>query len=105
MNALLCKVLGCIPILSPHQGYQLAGNVPDRRVNERDVELVARGQLDTRRLQPTAHRLRRLSVPADKAAFQLLPRRRGHEDQERTGDRGPDLPGARDVDLQQSWLP
>jgi hypothetical protein len=69
VDALLGKVRGRIPILGPHQGYQLLDNVPDRRVNERDVELVARGEFAARGLEPTAHGLGRLGVPADETAL------------------------------------
>src|SRR5215469_6403276 len=70
VRSLPCKVVPGVAvsgaaILGQHQGYQLVANIFDRCVDQRDVELVAGGQLTPRGLEPAADGLRRLGVPAD----------------------------------------
>src|ERR1700758_358656 len=90
-----------IAILSLHQGYQLVANIFDRCVDQGDVELIAGSQLTSRGLEAAADGLRRLGVPADQPAFQLLPRGRGKEDQQGLRDSCAHLPCTRHVDLEQ----
>src|ERR1022692_698451 len=83
------------------QGYQLVTDVLDRRVDERDIELAARGELHLRGLEPLPDHVRRLGVPTGEAAHELLPGRGGQEHEQRAGHGLAHLPRARQVDFEQ----
>src|ERR1017187_8493409 len=87
--------------LGRHQGYQLAADVPDGRVNERDIELGPGPQLDLGGFQPPPDHRLRLGLAGGQPAHQLVPGRRRQEDQERSRHRRADLAGAGHIDLQQ----
>src|ERR1700761_8925043 len=73
----------CLPTSGAltHQGYQLMAHVLDGRVDQRDLELVGRGQLLPGGGEPPGQDLGRLGAAAGEPADQFLPGRRGQEDQ------------------------
>jgi len=82
--------------------YQLLGHVLDGRVDQRDLELFGGRELVLGGREAPGQHLRRLRTAAGEPADQLVPGRRGQEDQPGTG-RGPlDLPRSGHVDLQQA---
>src|SRR5580704_16145978 len=83
------------------QGYQLVADVLDGCVDERDVELAARGELDLSCLQPPPDDLGGLGIPAGQPADEFLPGRGGQEHEQRTGHGPAHLPRPGQVDLQQ----
>ena len=63
------------------QGYQPIARFPDRRVEDDLVELVFRRELDPGRIQAGADHAGVLGAPPGQPAYQLLPARRGEEDE------------------------
>src|ERR1051326_6633419 len=79
------------PLLDRHQPYQLPAHVLDGRVHERDIELTAGFDLGPGRFQPPGDHLGRLGAAPGEPAHELVPRRRGEEDQEGVGNLPPHL--------------
>src|SRR3954447_19064244 len=77
-----------------HQGYQPFARFPDRRIEDDLVELVLGGELDPGRIQASADHPRVLGAPPGQPAYQLVPARRGEEDEQRLRHRRPHLAGA-----------
>src|SRR5256885_11027824 len=96
--------LGASPsgvVVNSQQGYQLAADLPNRRVHEGDVELLLGRQLLACRGETAADHLGRFGAPPGQAAYELVPGRRRQEHQQRLGHRLPYLTGALQVDLEQ----
>src|SRR6478752_7456237 len=89
---------------SNHQGYQLVGSGVNFVVDDGDVELALGGQLGPRGLEAALPLGLGLGAAADETAYELLPRRRLEEDEQRLGHRLAHLPGALQVDLQHRRL-
>jgi hypothetical protein len=75
-------------------------HVPHVAVDQGHVELVLGGELLARVLEPATHQVGVLGAAPGEPADQLVPGRRGEEDQGGVGHRGPDLAGALEVDLE-----
>src|SRR3546814_12579962 len=74
-------------------------------VHDGDVELRLVCHFDARGLQATLPFALVLGAATDPASYQLGPRRRGQEDEERLGPVVLDLPRTLEVDLQQGGPP
>src|SRR6478672_8654261 len=85
---------------SNHQGYQLLGCSVNFVVHDGHVELALGGQLGPRGLEPALALGLALGATADEAAYELVPRRRLEEDEQRVGHRLAHLAGALEVDLE-----
>src|SRR3954468_11840158 len=83
------------------QGYQPIARFPDRRVQDHLVELVLSRELDPGRVQPPPQYLGVLGPPPGQPAYQLIPRGRCEEDEQRLRHRRPHLPRALELDLEQ----
>src|SRR6478735_3137277 len=90
---------------SNHQGYQLVGSGVNFVVDDGDVELTLGRQLGPRGLEATLPLGLGLGAPADEATYELLPRRRLEEDEQRLRHRLADLARALEVDLQHRGVP
>src|SRR3954470_22827480 len=76
------------------QGYQPIARLPDRRVEDHLVELVLGGELDPGRVEAGADERGVLGAAPGQPPYQLLPARRGEEDEQGRRHRGTHLAGA-----------
>src|SRR5690606_28633492 len=91
--------------LRAQQGYQPLAHFPYGRVHQGAVELRLGGQFHPRGLQAAGDDLLGFGAPPAESPLQLLPARRGQEDQKRVRHGLAHLPGPLEIDLQQGGHP
>src|SRR5690606_679016 len=94
-----------LPVAPPDDPDELVRGALDVVVDDHVVELVGRGELDARGVEPALTLLGPLRAAPYEPAHELVPAGRGEEHEPRLGHRRAHLPRALQVDLEHDLLP